>query len=75
LRLRKSPSTTSTLSVSHHRYFYSEPNFAGRDPTDATQVPPSIMQKHVPTEIAHDNPESDHSRRHSSVNQEHHRGL
>ncbi|GKU05261.1 unnamed protein product [Fusarium langsethiae] len=53
----------------------SEPNFAGRDPTDATQVPPSIMQKHVPTEIAHDNPESDHSRRHSSVNQEHHRGL
>ncbi|RGP79127.1 period circadian [Fusarium longipes] len=53
----------------------SEPNFAGRDPTDATQVPPSIMQKHVPTEIAHDNPDSDHSRRHSSVNQEHHRGL
>ncbi|KAG8677125.1 hypothetical protein FPOAC1_003137 [Fusarium poae] len=53
----------------------SEPNFANRDPTDATQVPPSIMQKHVPTEIAHDNLESDHSRRHSSVNQEHHRGL
>ncbi|CEI66955.1 unnamed protein product [Fusarium venenatum] len=53
----------------------SEPNFAGRDPTDATQVPPSIMQKHVPTEIAHDNLESDHSRRHSSVDKEHHRGL
>ncbi|KAJ4006847.1 hypothetical protein NW752_000932 [Fusarium irregulare] len=50
-------------------------DFSGRDPTDATQVPPSVMQKHVPTEIAHDNPESDHSRRHSSVNQEHHRGL
>ncbi|CAF3606787.1 unnamed protein product [Fusarium graminearum] len=53
----------------------SDPNFAGRDPTDATQVPPSIMQKHVPTEIAHDNPESDHGRRHSSTTKEHHRGL
>ncbi|KAF4992297.1 hypothetical protein FGRMN_7264 [Fusarium graminum] len=50
-------------------------NFAGRDPTDATQVPPSIMQKHVPTEIAHDDPSSDHGRRHSSINKEHHTGL
>ncbi|KAM0219662.1 hypothetical protein ACHAQI_001048 [Fusarium lateritium] len=50
-------------------------NFAGRDPTDAAQVPPSVMQKHVPTEIAHDDPSSDHGRRHSSVNKEHHTGL
>ncbi|KAJ9422048.1 hypothetical protein FOXG_05414 [Fusarium oxysporum f. sp. lycopersici 4287] len=50
-------------------------NFAGRDPTDATQVPPSVLQKHVPTEIAHDDPHSDHSRRHSSTHQETHRGL
>ncbi|CVL11366.1 hypothetical protein FPRO06_05550 [Fusarium proliferatum] len=50
-------------------------NFAGRDPTDATQVPPSVLQKHVPTEIAHNDPHSDHSRRHSSTHQETHRGL
>ncbi|KAF4947745.1 hypothetical protein FGADI_10195 [Fusarium gaditjirri] len=50
-------------------------NFAGRDPTDATQVPPSVLQKHVPTEIAHDDPHSDHSRRHSTTHQETHRGL
>ncbi|KAI6768385.1 hypothetical protein HG530_006394 [Fusarium avenaceum] len=50
-------------------------NFAGRDPTDAAQVPPSVLQKHVPSEIAHDDPSSDHGRRHSSVNKEHHTGL
>ncbi|KAH7480788.1 hypothetical protein FOMA001_g8243 [Fusarium oxysporum f. sp. matthiolae] len=50
-------------------------NYAQRDPTDAAQVPPSVLQKHVPSEIAHDDPHSDHSRRHSSTHKETHRGL
>ncbi|KAF4343308.1 period circadian [Fusarium beomiforme] len=56
-------------------YQQSNNNFAQRDPTDAAQVPPSVLQKYVPSEIAHDDPHSDHARRHSSTHQETHKGL
>ncbi|KAF4458024.1 hypothetical protein F53441_178 [Fusarium austroafricanum] len=62
-------------TMGKEKTFQQSDNFAGRDPTDATQVPPSVLQKHVPTEIAHDDPHSDHGRRHSSTHQEKHRGL
>lgn len=47
-----------------------------RDPTDATQVPPSVMQQHVgaPT-IEHNDATHDRDRRHSVSHQEQHRGL
>ncbi|KAH7262221.1 hypothetical protein BKA59DRAFT_17365 [Fusarium tricinctum] len=62
-------------TIGKEKTFEQSNDFAGRDPTDAAQVPPSVLQKHVPTEIAHDDPSSDHGRRHSSVNKEHHTGL
>ncbi|KFA76791.1 hypothetical protein S40288_09156, partial [Stachybotrys chartarum IBT 40288] len=47
-----------------------------RDPTDAAQVPPSVLQKHLgPPTVAHEDDEYDHSRRHSVSHQEQHRGL
>lgn len=47
-----------------------------RDPTDATQVPPSVMQKHVgPPTISHDDDRHDRESRHSVSHQEQHRGL
>ncbi|KAI5462475.1 hypothetical protein BGZ63DRAFT_383905 [Mariannaea sp. PMI_226] len=54
----------------------SSSEYAHKDPTDAAQVPPSVMQKHIgPPVIAHDNPTRDHARRHSVSHQEQHRGL
>ncbi|KAH6985911.1 hypothetical protein BKA56DRAFT_670136 [Ilyonectria sp. MPI-CAGE-AT-0026] len=49
---------------------------AHRDPTDAAQVPPSVMQQHIgkPT-VAHDDHSHDRARRHSVSHQEDHRGL
>ncbi|KAG6258095.1 hypothetical protein E4U49_006567 [Claviceps purpurea] len=46
-----------------------------RDPTDAAQVPPSVLQKHIgkPT-IEHDDATHDRERRHSVSHQEQHRG-
>lgn len=50
--------------------------YANKDPTDAAQVPPSVMQQHLGEPIiAHNNPTSDHARRHSISHQEQHRGL
>ncbi|KAI0472759.1 hypothetical protein GGR56DRAFT_651748 [Xylariaceae sp. FL0804] len=48
-----------------------------RDPTDATQVPPSVMQKHVGgPAVAHNDAGHGHDRRHGSQSaQETHRGL
>ncbi|KAL6807153.1 hypothetical protein GGI42DRAFT_366817 [Trichoderma sp. SZMC 28013] len=47
-----------------------------KDPTDAAQVPPSVLRKHIgePT-IEHDNASYDRVRRHSVSHQEQHRGL
>ncbi|KAK0759030.1 hypothetical protein N5P37_008519 [Trichoderma harzianum] len=47
-----------------------------KDPTDAAQVPPSVLRKHIgePT-IEHDNANYDRVRRHSVSHQEQHRGL
>lgn len=46
-----------------------------RDPTDATQVPPSVMQKHIgKPSIEHDDHAHDRERRHSVSHQEQHRG-
>ncbi|KAF5651007.1 hypothetical protein F52700_242 [Fusarium sp. NRRL 52700] len=56
-------------TVGQEKTFQSTSNYTQRDPTDAAQVPPSVLQKHVPSEIAHDDPHSDHSRRHSGTHQ------
>ncbi|KAK7419342.1 hypothetical protein QQZ08_010875 [Neonectria magnoliae] len=50
--------------------------YTHKDPTDAAQVPPSVLQQHIgaPT-VAHDKHEHDHARRHSVSHQEQHRGL
>lgn len=47
-----------------------------KDPTDAAQVPPSVLQKHIgaPT-VEHDHAKHDHTKRHSVSHQEQHRGL
>ncbi|KAK5987171.1 hypothetical protein PT974_11289 [Cladobotryum mycophilum] len=47
-----------------------------RDPTDAAQVPPSVLRKHIgePT-IEHNDAKHDRERRHSVSHQEQHRGL
>ncbi|KAJ2955634.1 hypothetical protein NQ176_g11389 [Zarea fungicola] len=48
----------------------------GKDPTDAAQVPPSVMQKHIgPPTIAHDDATHDRERRHSTTHRESHSGL
>ncbi|KAM0418869.1 hypothetical protein ACHAPT_012236 [Fusarium lateritium] len=62
-------------TVGGDKTFERSNDFAGKDPTDAAQVPPSILQKHVPSEVSHDHDEHDHSRRHSVSHQEKHRGL
>ena len=49
---------------------------AHKDPTDAAQVPPSVLQKHVGgVHVAHDDHSHDRERRHSVSHQEQHRGL
>ncbi|POR33062.1 Uncharacterized protein TPAR_06740 [Tolypocladium paradoxum] len=49
---------------------------AHRDPTDAAQVPPSVLQKHVgEVMVQHDDATHDRERRHSVSRQEQHRGL
>ncbi|KAH7149462.1 hypothetical protein B0J13DRAFT_306452 [Dactylonectria estremocensis] len=50
--------------------------YAHKDPTDAAQVPPSVLQQHIgaPT-IAHDDHSHDRARRHSVSHQDDHRGL
>ncbi|KPM37077.1 hypothetical protein AK830_g9505 [Neonectria ditissima] len=50
--------------------------YTHKDPTDAAQVPPSVMQQHIgaPT-VAHDKHDHEHARRHSVSHQEQHRGL
>ncbi|PGH31609.1 hypothetical protein GX50_05600 [[Emmonsia] crescens] len=41
-------------------------NFHNKDPTDAAQVPPSVMSKHIGApDVAHDDPTHDRARRHS----------
>ncbi|EFY90146.1 cell surface protein, putative [Metarhizium acridum CQMa 102] len=47
-----------------------------KDPTDAAQVPPSVLQKHIgaPT-VEHENASHDRAKRHSVSHQEQHRGL
>ncbi|PGH09865.1 hypothetical protein AJ79_05591 [Helicocarpus griseus UAMH5409] len=41
--------------------------FANKDPTDAAQVPPSVMSKHIGhPEVAHDDHTHDRARRHST---------
>ncbi|CAM1501125.1 Fc.00g102870.m01.CDS01 [Cosmosporella sp. VM-42] len=51
-------------------------SMAQKDPTDAAQVPPSVLQKHVgaPT-VEHGDVAHDRARRHSVSHQEQHRGL
>lgn len=47
-----------------------------KDPTDASQVPPSVLQKHVgPPTIEHDDATHDRERRHSIHKREAHHGL
>ena len=47
-----------------------------RDPTDAAQVPPSILQQHVGgVQVQHDDATHDREHRHSVSHQEQHRGL
>ncbi|KAI8725171.1 hypothetical protein NCS52_00087500 [Fusarium sp. LHS14.1] len=62
-------------TVGGDKTFERSNNYAGKDPTDAAQVPPSVLQKHVPSEIHHEHDEHDHTRRHSVSHQEKHRGL
>ncbi|KAM5352395.1 hypothetical protein ACJ41O_005118 [Fusarium nematophilum] len=63
-------------TIGRDKTFEQSNDFAGRDPTDATQVPPSVMQKHIGApEVAHDHHDAEHSRRHSVSHQERHRGL
>lgn len=48
----------------------------GKDPTDAAQVPPSVLRKSIgEPELAHDDPSHGRSERHSVSHQETHRGL
>ncbi|PHH77898.1 hypothetical protein CDD82_3304 [Ophiocordyceps australis] len=47
-----------------------------KDPTDAAQVPPSVLQKHVgDVELQHDDHTHQRAKRHSISHQEQHRGL
>ncbi|PHH64137.1 hypothetical protein CDD81_5012 [Ophiocordyceps australis] len=47
-----------------------------KDPTDAAQVPPSVLQKHVGgVEVQHDDHTHGRAQRHSTSHQEQHRGL
>ncbi|KAI8672616.1 hypothetical protein LRP88_02872 [Fusarium phalaenopsidis] len=62
-------------TVGRDKTFERSNDYAGKDPTDAAQVPPSVLQKHVPSEIHHEHDEHDHTRRHSVSHQEKHRGL
>ncbi|RMJ03527.1 hypothetical protein CDV36_014951 [Fusarium kuroshium] len=62
-------------TVGRDKTFERSNDFTGKDPTDAAQVPPSVLQKHVPSEIHHEHDEHDHTRRHSVSHQEKHRGL
>ncbi|KAF5003655.1 hypothetical protein FDECE_9798 [Fusarium decemcellulare] len=62
-------------TVGRDKTFDQSNDYAHKDPTDAAQVPPSVLQKHVPSEISHNDNEHDHSRRHSVSHQEKHRGL
>ncbi|ODA80275.1 hypothetical protein RJ55_03233 [Drechmeria coniospora] len=49
---------------------------ANKDPTDAAQVPPSVLRKHVgDVQIQHDDAEHEREERHSISHQEQHRGL
>jgi hypothetical protein len=49
---------------------------AYKDPTDAAQVPPSVLQKHIgPPIVEHDDHSHDRAKRHSISHQEEHRGL
>lgn len=51
-------------------------SYAGKDPHDAAQVPPSVMQKAIGKPVvAHENPDHEHAKRHSVSHQEEHRGL
>ncbi|KAF7542708.1 hypothetical protein G7046_g10124 [Stylonectria norvegica] len=53
-----------------------DPAYAGKDPRDAAQVPPSVMQSVIGAPVvAHDHKDADHSRRHSVSHQEKHTGL
>ncbi|KAG5979576.1 hypothetical protein E4U55_005002 [Claviceps digitariae] len=47
-----------------------------RDPTDAAQVPPSVMQKHIgKPSIEHGDKSHDRERRNSVSHQEQYRGI
>lgn len=47
-----------------------------KDPTDAAQVPPSVLRKHIgEPSIEHGDSTYDRVRRHSVSHQEQHRGL
>lgn len=49
---------------------------AHKDPTDAAQVPPSVLQKHIGTpSVEHADEGHDRAKRHSISHQEQHRGL
>lgn len=49
---------------------------ASKDPTDAAQVPPSVLRQHVGgIAVHHNDPNHDRERRHSVSHQEQHRGL
>ncbi|KAJ4194508.1 hypothetical protein NW767_010012 [Fusarium falciforme] len=62
-------------TVGRDKTFERSNDYTGKDPTDAAQVPPSVLQKHVPSEVHHEHDEHDHTRRHSVSHQEKHRGL
>jgi len=49
---------------------------AHKDPTDAAQVPPSVLQKHIGHPVVeHGDEGHDRTKRHSISHQEQHRGL
>ncbi|KAK1253544.1 hypothetical protein MKX07_001621 [Trichoderma sp. CBMAI-0711] len=54
----------------------SDSRTTAKDPTDAAQVPPSVLQKHIgKPSIEHDNHSYDRERRHSVHQREQHHGL
>jgi hypothetical protein len=63
-------------TVGGDKTFAQSNSLQGKDPTDAAQVPPSVLRKSIgEPELAHDDPAHGRSERHSVSHQETHRGL
>ena len=62
------PDRVTTIPVANHTYRTGNSSLAHKDPTDAAQVPPSVLREHVgDPDIVHNDPHHGHDQRHGSV--------